>query len=251
MKNQKKGAGLIDVLKDPIGTVKEAIRSIPSKLNNKSTKTLEQYGRFQIGPEVHILRTPLSSKWTNALNTLSLGAYNKIQGDKPLYHVGVVFFVAGHPILIEKNEVVNVEPLHTSGAVKPNTEKFIIKTTTKTTLDDIINKTLQRMGADAFYSYNAMTRSSESRNNCQDFVKNILQSAGLWSQQAEKFLYQDISHLNKGFEKHNVGFVPDAVKKVTELGSRFSRLIGKGRGKTDEKTKAFIKFVQENGYRFL
>lgn len=246
------GGELMDIIKDPIGYVKDLAGFVPNRLNNVSQSTLKQYGSFAIGPKVDILRTPLNRTWTGALNTISLGAFDKIQGDAPLYHTALVFYVAGQPIVVEKNEVVNVEHLAKSGAVKPNTEKLALNNPTNQTLNEILDKTLKRMGETKFYDYNAMSSRSEDRNNCQDFVKNVLLSANLWNQQAENFLYQDLTHLKKGFEKENVGFVPTIVKGVTRLGSYMSRVIGKG-GKTkeDKNLIKFIKFVENKGYRFI
>lgn len=258
----KKGGKISDILKDPIGWAKEVAEPIPTKLNNVSTDTLKWLGHLVIDSPIQIVRTPLSKIWTTALNTLSLGKFDELK-DKhelnKLFHVGLLVSVGNTKVIIEKNEVVNVSDKW-QGAVNAKTEYYNIYFDKLYTLNGMLDNTIKQMGPELFYSYDALRG-----NNCQNFIENILSSNKLLTKQSHDFLFQNIAPITKDLEKSEVSYVPDAVRYVTDMGSKVSRLIGKGRGgthprgtssamhggKQDKRVEVFIKFVKNGGYRFL
>ena len=54
-----------------------------------------------------------------------------------------------------------------------------------TTLYDMLENTRKRVGDVPFFSYDGFS------NNCQGFLKMLLETVGLWSERAKKFTYQD------------------------------------------------------------
>lgn len=244
--NKKEGAGFMDVLRDPVGTIKEALNPIPTKLNNISTRTLQQYGNQPI-MGMDIARTPLNKIWTNALNVLSFGKFEEFQkkhGYDKMFHLSLIVTLPNAKIIIEKNEVVHIAPFESS-AVNDQTQYFKLYPRKGLTITSIIDKTLQRIGPEKFYDYDAFT------NNCQFFIRNILMNSGLLSQQAYNFLFQNISGIAKDLEDSGHGYVHKGLNIITNLGSRVSRLIGKGKSTANDATKEFINFVEQNGMRFL
>ena len=67
----------MDVLRDPIGTIKEAFAGVPTKYNNVSRRTLEKFGNEQIRT-LQIARTPLTPMLGVLINTISLGKWNEL-----------------------------------------------------------------------------------------------------------------------------------------------------------------------------
>lgn len=228
------GAGIID-------NIQEALKPIPSKLNNVSRRTLETYGNYPI-QSAFLMRTPLSKTWTGALNAISFGQFEKLQDKhnfKVLYHVAFVGSFNNQNIIIEKNEVVNIDTFKQSD-IKPDTETFRLTLSSKPTLSQIIDNTRKYMGDNKFYSYSAL-----GNNNCQNMVMAVLRSNSMNSVQAENFIYQNIKPLANELLPH-VSKITDAI---TQTGSVVSRLIGKGR--TKDIDKKFINFVMNNGFRFI
>ena len=245
----KKGAGLWDVIKDPIGTLKEGMEPIPTKLNNISTKTLSKYGQEPI-QTIQIIRSPLSGFWTGALNTLSFGAFNEIKeknGYDSLYHLSLLFGMEDETIIIEKNEVVNVSPIKDSD-VGDKTEFYSISVPEDTNLDTIIDNTLKYMGANNFYEYDAL-----GGNNCQNFIMNILIANNLLTPDAKEFLFQDMTGITNDLESSKrAHHLPELVKKITDVASKVSRLLGKGRRKNLENIDIdVIKFIENDGFKML
>lgn len=255
---EKKGAGIWDVIKNPIETAKEVLNPIPTKLNNISRRTMEQYDNQPI-QQLTILRSPLKSHWTKALNFISNGKFDELKnkyGFDKLFHLSLVALINGNPIIIEKNEVVNIAPLNTKSRMGPNTEQFQVSLQGKTiTLNEMINKTKNLMGNHLFYDYSALGHNGHPTNNCQDFVQALLKSVELLTPQAQKFIKQDISSIAKDFyNDKKVDYVPDLTYKITNIGSRISRLIGKGKSKTKQKQDPLMQLVLEinkRGWEFL
>lgn len=256
-KQKKTGSGILDLIKNPISWAKELIEPIPTKLNNRSTATLSKYGDYFIGPVIDIIRTPLNSFLTGAMNTLSFGKFAQIQkeeGVNKLYHLSIIVSIPDGPkIIIEKNEVVNIAVFKPSDT-NTNTEYFKLDNGQQITLSELINNTLKRMGQQKFYDYNGLQTNTEKRNNCQDFIENILDSNRLMTPQAHNFLYQDLQVLNDKLNDRTGGYVTNGMKIITSLGSRISRLIAKGKEKEKGKLSIhpkFIRLVKRNGLRFL
>ena len=241
------GAGLWDVLKDPIGTIKEAMRDIPSKLNNISQRTVDTYGATQI-EAIEIMRTPLNNVLMGALNTISFGQFNKIKeenGYDKLYHLALKFTIRGEKIICEKNEVITIAPFKDDD-VNDKTEYFAVSPSPRLNILDMVINTFNRMGATRFYGYDALRG-----NNCQDFILNMLEANHLSTEASRKFIYQDFDAITKKLDEGPwTSHVSGAVKKITSLGSYVSRLTGAQR-KEKKINKKFIEFVNNKGFRFL
>lgn len=245
MKKRSKcmGGGLTDILKDPIGYAKELVSPIPTRLNNISMNTLNKYGSEPISSLV-IARTPLSPIIDAGINALSLGVWNQLKakyGYDKLFHLALII---NNQIILEKNEVVNLEPLKQS-SVNSKTEYFTVPVYPNSiTIEQLVNNAYVHMGKDNFLDYKAF-----DGRNCQDFVRGVLDSSALLTPEADKFIYQDISGLKNDLS----GYVPQVVNGVTKVGSFFSRLIGKGKKKVDyaKDIIRFENYIFRHGFRFL
>jgi RNase P/RNase MRP subunit POP5 len=222
------GAGFWDVIKNPIGTIKEAFSGIPTKLNNTATRTLNEFGKAKIF-NIQIARTPLNNVLEGTINIISLGKMAELKkkyGFDKLFHLSLIVDIQVNKIIIEKNEVVTIEPLSQSSSIKSTTEFFTIPNhllqNVNLNLDTLINNTRIYMGDKKFYDYEAFS------NNCQSFIESILKSNALYTPEAGKFLMQDTSGIHNDLNKTGFSYVPKVVRKITDLGSIVSRLIGKG-----------------------
>ena len=225
--------------------IKEAIQSVPTKLNNVSSQTVHEFGEYPI-QSAFLVRTPIEKVFTRALNVISAGKFSELQDkhDIPvLYHVAFVGSFNNKNILIEKNEVINVDKFKQSD-IKKNTETLRLTLKSYPTLAQILTNTVNYMGDTNFFDYDALGADGK-RNNCQDFVMALLDSNNMATPEAKNFIYQNITPITK--ELPNV--VAKAVKVITQAGSVVSRLIG--RGKQDKIDKRFINFIKRNRFRFI
>lgn len=245
------GGGFFDFIKNPIGTIKEAFRSIPSKLNNISTQTLEKFGN-NIIKSMEIARTPLNNILEGALNTLSLGKFNELKkkyGYDKMFHLSLIVDV-GEKVIIEKNEVVNIEPLSQSKTLNKNSEFLQVPINKNITLNELIEKTRQYMGNTKFYDYSAF------ENNCQNFIISVLESNAILTNKEKDFILQDAKAIGDDMKKSGFGFVNKITNGITKLGSFTSRLLGRGKKqKHDKNIKKFrdivIKLIKERKFKFL
>lgn len=194
-----------------------------NEFNNISSKTLLDYGNYTI-KHMQIYRTPISTLLNSALNLISLGKWNDLRskyGFDKLFHTALVCDIGGKNIIIEKNEVVNIS---TQYKTSKDTETFNIDMSNKSfTINDMIMSCKKRMGDKDFFDYDAF------RNNCQVFIKNMLESVDLYTTDVSKFLFQDLSEIYSKLPS----YTSKIAKLITRAGAFISRL--KGDGNDEEK----------------
>lgn len=256
-----KAAGLFDFLRNPVEHIKEFIEPVPTKLNNISTKTLNEYGNNLI-KRMMIIRSPLKSHWENALNVISMGKLKELQnkyGFDKLFHLSLIVEVQDehglfHNIIIEKNEVVHIAPFDKQRYTDEKTEYLNVPINKNITLNELINNTKKSMGDKLFYDYDAFGTNGKPANNCQNFLLHIINSNGLGTNETTKFIYQDISKITKHLNNSEFNYVPQAVYNITRLGSHVSRLLGKGKDKIENNIKIsndLKKFIDDGGFAFI
>jgi hypothetical protein len=114
---------------------------------------------------------------------------------------------------IEKLELINIQR---STSIKPNTDYQDVPLNGRTiTLNEMINRTRTLMGDEKFFTYDAFT------NNCQVFVKSLLQSVGLLTPSAMSFLFQPVDKLIKELPS----YTPQVARFVTDLGGLFRGVV--------------------------
>lgn len=224
--------------------LREVFKSVPSKLNNISTKTLNEVGNDKI-QTLAVFRLPLKDHWNKAINAIGLGKFDELKRKNNLpilYHVGLIATINQILYVIEKNEVINIERLKPD----PKIEVRYITVPKDLTLNKIMSNTLLYMGEHKFYDYDGL-----GENNCQNFTKALLSSNGLNNMELEKFYYQDLTPLIKDIKNSPISFLPNALKKITETGSFVSRLIGKGQDVPNVFDHKYVKFVKHNKFKLF
>jgi hypothetical protein len=207
----KKGGGLFDDIKNKF--------IVQKKYNNKSTKTLKDFGNGKI-IGLKIMRTPIMGILNTVLNGISFGQWGKALKSNnidTLFHLALIADTdAGRQIVIEKNEQINIS---TSYNVNEKSESQIINLNGLIiTVNEMLEKARQSVGDDKYFLYDGLS------NNCQWYIRYILESNGLYSEQAKSFLFQSLDEIKKDIQPY-VGKVMNAV---TDTGAIVSQLLGKG-----------------------
>jgi hypothetical protein len=170
---------------------------------------------------IRIGRTPVQSAIQGILKTLSTVPYDN------LFHLFMVFKTSKGEILFEKNARINA-----STTIPKSEEWFDINSVPNKTLNDYIQTTKKAMGS-KFFPYHPNT------NNCQDFIKGVLESNGINDQSAINFVKQDTSMIFK-----NKGWLSGMAKQVTDLGGYADVVLQGGsfsKGLSNELTDKEIK----------
>ena len=165
---------------------------------------------------IRIGRTPVQSAIQGILKTLSTVPYDN------LFHLFMVFKTSKGEILFEKNARINA-----STTIPKSEEWFDINSVPNKTLNDYIQTTKKAMGS-KFFPYHPNT------NNCQDFIKGVLESNGINDQNAINFVKQDTSMIFK-----NKGWLSGMAKQVTDLGG-YADVVLQGGSLSNELTNGEI-----------
>ena len=161
---------------------------------------------------IRIGRTPVQSAIQGILKTLSTVPYDN------LFHLFMVFKTSKGEILFEKNARINA-----STTIPKSEEWYDINSVPNKTLNDYIQTTKKAMGS-KFFPYHPNT------NNCQDFIKGVLESNRINDQNAINFVKQDTSMIFK-----NKGWLSGMAKQVTDLGG-YADVVMQGGSLSNELT---------------
>lgn len=165
-----------------------------------------------------IVRSPVKPNIVSVLNLISLGQLKNITnklGYDALWHLALkVTLNNGKSYRLEKNQNISIKPYSDYSG----TEVFQLVAPKKTiTLKDMMNASLKKEGANRFYDYDAF------KNNCQMFVRSLLQSSGFLIAPAAKFISQDSAAIASGLP----GYVAPAAKALTSFAAKADKLVQK------------------------
>ena len=168
---------------------------------------------------MQIRRTPIAKVLDNVLNLISLGKWNKAKKEQEvdeLFHLALIVVIDGKQIVIEKNAAID---LSTNFKTTADTQVLPVPMGDKKfTLNDMLEKKRKTVGDQRYFAYDPFT------NNCQYFIRYLLQSVGLYTDAAKNFLFQD---LTKIIEKLPT-YVNKVATAVTKTGAVVEKLLGKG-----------------------
>ena len=165
---------------------------------------------------IRIGRTPVQSAIQGILKTLSTVPYDN------LFHLFMVFKTSKGEILFEKNARINA-----STTIPKSEEWYDLTNVPNKTLNDYIQTAKKAMGS-KFFPYHPST------NNCQHFIKGVLESNGINDQNAINFVKQDTSMIFK-----NKGWLSGMAKQVTDLGG-YADVVMQGGTLSNELTNGEI-----------
>jgi len=197
-----------------------------SNYPNSAKKTMATLGDLPV-ESAEIVRTPISAVLSKFINLLSAGKFeqaSKDAGYDKLFHLQLVLNVRStngqmKKVAIQKTERVQVDGSLTG--VTAETEYLNISIGNKKfTSNEMLEKTRKRIGDRDFFGYDSF------KNNCQNFILNLLKSEGLAGAKETKFLYQDTKAI--------ADKIPALSKKImnftTDAGNVFSKVLGFGNG---------------------
>jgi hypothetical protein len=197
-----------------------------SNYPNSAKKTMATLGDLPV-ESAEIVRTPISAVLSKFINLLSAGKFeqaSKDAGYDKLFHLQLVLNVRStngqmKKVAIQKTERVQVDGSLTG--VTAETEYLNISIGNKKfTSNEMLEKTRKRIGDRDFFGYDSF------KNNCQNFILNLLKSEGLAGAKEIKFLYQDTKAI--------ADKIPALSKKImnftTDAGNVFSKVLGFGNG---------------------
>jgi len=176
---------------------------------------LNEYGNGLVS-DIKVCRKVVSSATETILNLLSLGKWNEAKrkyGYDRFFHLYMTFNVNGKPLMLEKNQVMNL-----SSYPVPCDDSMDVSPGGTFTLNQMMNNGRKYMGDNKFFPYSAL------ENNCQNFILGILRGNNLSNSQIESFVYQDISKL--------VGNLPSYVAPVAKALTDVAATIDTGLQKT-------------------
>ena len=187
----------------------------------KIKNILEKYGDKKIRA-IRIGRRPINSKVEKAFDIISLGTWSKLR-DKyyydVLFHLFLIITLEDEVIIsLEKNSIVTMT-LDDNRCSAPDIECVELEYPADSiTLDDLVKKTLERIGGERFFVYHPFDQ------NCQIFIRDILQTFNLLSAKANEFIYQDIGQIVKRLPF----YVKWTAKAVTDVDATVSKVTGAG-----------------------
>lgn len=173
------------------------------KLSPKVRALLGKVGDEKIN-SIILFRRPISlSKFAKFVNVLKNTGYDD------LMHLGMII---NKKYLLDKQDVIHFEP----SGVPSDAEKLEVSLDGKEiTINELLEKTRKRMGDADFTNY------SSKKNNCQDFMLNVLAANGLSSPEYTKFIKQDLEKVFNNLPS----YAEKIADAVTEAGRVVERLM--------------------------
>ena len=222
---------------DAFDYVKKAV-SI-TDYSDTTKKYLQQYGKLPI-LAIQLRRAPLNVAIDLALQGVSTGKWMELKkkyGFDEFYHLSMLVTLGGaveqkkqsgrvvkYPkkLAIEKLAVVSINE---NVAIESDMETLSISSS-QTTIQNMFDKAREKYGDTRFFTYSAL-----GNNNCQNFIRMLLEVEGLYSEEAKQFVFQDISELVKE--------LPESTKTIsqglTDIGALANKYLGIG-GRKNKKS---------------
>ena len=160
------------------------------KYNKKSQRILDLYGDCEL-TKIYLVRQSFSKLTTFILNIFTLYNYDKLiyesQCNFP-YHISLVFEIKlpnnkNKFLMLEKNNSIN---LCDNFSINNTQEMKMIKIKkNKYTINSILKITKDRVGIEKFFNWHI------HKNNCTNFIKEILISINQYNKICKKFIFHD------------------------------------------------------------
>lgn len=228
LKNEMAGDGFFGDLKDKVVSgVKNVFSRISDRWTKNTQNILNLYGNEKIF-KLYAFRQPLNKIVETAVKVISLGTFDpQKHGFDRMYHLGLLVELEnGKNVIIEKNQTPDIF----LGNAPSNSELRPIPIYDRDlTINKMMDNTLNKVSKDQIFLYSGL------QNNCQRFVKDILQSNNMWSSEIDKFIFQDLTNLKKDLPS----FTSKIMDGVTNIANIGKKLIGQGEPE-------FIQWLEQN-----
>lgn len=169
---------------------------------------------------IRVCRSPVKYGISGAVKII-----NSLEGKPPkfdvLFHLYLIIELDNKKVyMVEKNEDINIK-LFTP---KEKSECIDIDTPNNLTMNSIFNNTLNKIGNERFFHYDAFS------NNCQQFVKDVLISNDISLNNNQiNFIMQDVKDIVPNWAQNATRFITDLANrgKIIIQGQGYKR---KGKG---------------------
>jgi hypothetical protein len=204
------GAGFFQNLEKVKNVVTKLVKG-DNSYPNRVRDFLYNFGNYRIKSAM-VVRQPVESWITKALNFLSFGQFSKALSKTPydkLFHLSLDVTIENpdtneeKTVKIEKNERITFAENKANN--NPQSAEMIPIELPDITLNEFMENGKNEMGQN-FFSYSAS-------NNCQDFLLGLLRGNHSAQEDVVKFIKQDVSEV---FNQNP--FLRNIVNKVTKLG---------------------------------
>ncbi|AIW01869.1 MAG: hypothetical protein YSLV5_ORF11 [Yellowstone Lake virophage 5] len=203
------GGGIWDIIKTGVSRIKDVVSTGIRKDYPPSTRRLlAEIGNRPI-IKMYIRRDPVQSIYNTVINLVSLGKWNQLRqkyGYDKVFHLGLEFVLdASNTTALESRYVIEKNATIDLAKAKPfvkDTQIMEVPYNGGQTLNAMLAKAQRSMKGD-FFTYSAFT------NNCQDFILALLISSGLATNDAIKFIKQNMVEVATQ--------LPSYLKKVAQF----------------------------------
>ena len=228
------GSGVGSWLKNAYKTFtnpKEALNRIPKAVE----EFLSKYGGNTI-VEIWICREPIKGAIKGALNVISSGEFSKKMeetGQKTMYHLFMVMKLDnGDLVLTERNERVVLKTLPSNYQIPADHMKIRINVRLGSLFKAAIDTTPD------LFRYDPIT------NNCQKFIKTLLQNFHAYTPEIDKFVTQTAVGLLSG-NSHKF------AKATTDFASLASNIFKGGKKPSKPELHAYLSGCGITGFKGL
>lgn len=181
------GSGLFDEIGRHVRGMVMALKGTRTNLKPSVRTILKEIGDQPIS-QIQVGRKPLNATYQFAVDQLNQVTHHQptVPYDK-LFHLYLILTVPKGTYVLEKNEDINMRRYIPS----EGEERILLPIPIEPlSINQMIANTLQKIGKERFFHYNAMS------TNCQRFVLDMLQSNNIpLDHQQQEFILQDVSHL--------------------------------------------------------
>jgi hypothetical protein len=215
--------GIYNKAKDVGSNIINRFKPKLDDFTNQSKATLAKYGDWKI-VNMTIQRKPIMGILDKFFNVLTFGKFEQLKkkyGYDKLFHLqlGVDLMKDGQrkKVIIEKNETVDI----TEGEAPEGSQTLPVPIGPRkiVTLNQLVDGTRKRVGDNSFFSYDPFN------NNCQWFIRYLLESMGEYREREKSFLFQDMAEFQKELPK----WLPGFSRGITDLGATVANIRGKGK----------------------
>jgi len=210
-----------------INEVKKVLQPDYSNYPEPSKKVLNERGNWPI-IALEVNRTPLGTPIKGLINALTLGKFKEGQqasGYDKFFHLALIATVRNPSggqqvqVVMQKNARVEITKTFKSDN---NTEYLQVPLKNiYITPNELLEMTRKRIGDNKFFRYDSFAQ------NCQIFIKDILESIKLYGKKEADFIYQDTSEIVKKIPSWN----REMMNWTTDAGNVFSKITGTGKGR--------------------
>ena len=184
-----------------------AISGTRTNLKPSVRKILEQDGDITV-KDIKVCRSPLKRGINYIINFIN-AVEERTPAHDVLFHLYMIITLDnGKQYIIEKNEDINIKPFE----AEELTECRDIITPTGLTMRTMLDRTLNAVGSERFYHYDAFS------NNCQQFVKDVITSNGIQLDNDKiAFIMQDVSDVLPDWAQEVTRFATDLQNRINTV----------------------------------